>query len=214
MKPHPHGATTPEGLRDDSGPSEHRRFGGIKAGSAFLGWMTATGISVLLIALIAAVTALAGATIDVTPSNVLNRAAENVQAVNVTAGIILAVVLFISYYCGGYVAARLARFDGAKQGLAVWLWALTATVIAAALAVLAGTAFNDLLNATAFPGFRPNAEDLTAGGVAFLIITALVTLSGAVLGGLMGMRIPRRVDRAAAGRRFGWRKWSRHTPAT
>lgn len=214
MKPHPHGETTPEGLRDDSAASEHRRFGGIKAGSAFLGWMTATGISVLLIALITAAAALAGATIDVRPSNVLNQAAENVQAVNITAGIILAVVLFISYYCGGYVAARLAGLDGAKQGLAVWLWALIATVIAAALAALAGTAFNDLLNASALPVIRPNAEALTAGGVAFLIMAFLMTLSGAVLGGLMGMRIPRRIDRAAASRRFGWSKRSRHTPAT
>jgi hypothetical protein len=214
MKPHSHGATTPEDIQDGSAASEHRRFGGIKAGSAFLGWMTATGISVLLIALITAVTALTGAAVDVNPSNVLNQAAENVQAVNITAGIILAVVLFISYYCGGYVAARLARFDGAKQGVAVWLWALAATVIAAALAALAGTAFNDLLNATAFPGIRPNAEAMTAGGATFLIITALVTLSGAVLGGLMGTRTPHRVDRAAADRRFGWSKRSGHTPAT
>ena len=33
---------------------QKERFGGIKAGSAFFGWLTATGMSVLLITLLAA----------------------------------------------------------------------------------------------------------------------------------------------------------------
>lgn len=37
--------------------------------------------------------------------------------------IVLGVIVLVAYYCGGYVAGRMARFDGMKQGLAVWLWA-------------------------------------------------------------------------------------------
>lgn len=213
MKPRTYGATTPEGLRDDSVAAERSRFGGIKPGSAFFGWMTATGISVLLTALVAAVTAVAGAANNVDPSTVLNQASQNLQTVSVTGGIVLAAILFISYYCGGYVAGRMARFDGAKQGLAVWLWAVIATLIAAVLAALAGTQFNSLLNATAIPGITANEQALTAGSIAALFIAALVTLAGAVLGGQMGMRFHRRVDQAAVNHHLGWRKFG-HRPTT
>jgi hypothetical protein len=46
---------------------------------------------------------------------------------------VLLVLLLISYFAGGYVAGRMARFDGAKQGIAVWLWALIVAVIVAIL---------------------------------------------------------------------------------
>ncbi|WP_066286663.1 hypothetical protein [Arthrobacter sp. B6] len=202
MKPRTPGATTPEDIRDDSVAAERGRFGGIKPGSAFFGWMTAMGISVLLTALITAVAAAAGATSNFEPSTVLNQASENLQMVSITGAIILAVVLFIAYYCGGYVAGRMARFDGAKQGLAVWLWAVIATIVAATLAALA-TQFNNVLDATAFPGLAANEEALTAGSITLLFIAALVTLAGAVLGGQMGMRFHRRVDQAAVNHQTG-----------
>ena len=38
-------------------------------------------------------------------------------------GNILLVVPFVAYYyCGGYVAGRMARFDGVNQVRAVWVW--------------------------------------------------------------------------------------------
>ena len=55
----------------------------------------------------------------------------DVGTVTLAGGIALLVVLFVAYYCGGYVAGRMARFNGARQGLAVWVWAL---VIAAVVA--------------------------------------------------------------------------------
>ena len=206
MKLHVHGASSPKGLRDDTVAAERGRFGGIKFGSAFFGWMTATGMSVLLTALTAAIVAAVGAANEVDPSTVTNQAAQNLQTVNVVGGIILAVIFFISYYCGGYVAGRMARFDGAKQGLAVWLWAVIATVIAAALAALAGSQFNNLLNNTAFPGLPANDQAVTAGSITALIIAALVTFAGAVLGGLMGMRFHRRVAQAGVDHRVGVEK--------
>jgi hypothetical protein len=39
---------------------------------------------------------------------------------------VLLVILFVAYYCGGYAAGRMGRFNGMKQGIAVWLWALVA----------------------------------------------------------------------------------------
>lgn len=203
MKPRVTGATSPEGIRNDTVAAEHSRFGGIKFGFAFFGWMTAAGISVLLTALTTAVVAAAGDAADIDPSAVLNQASQNLEAVSIAGGIILALILFISYYCGGYVAGRMARFDGAKQGLAVWLWAVVAAVIAAILAAAAGSQFTILLNTTAFPGIAVNEETLNVGGATVLIIAALVALAGAVLGGKAGIRFHRRVDQVGANHELG-----------
>ena len=64
--------------------------------------------------------------------------------------IVLLVILFVSYYAGGYVAGRMARFNGAKQGFMVWVWALIAAVVVAILGVVAGQQYNILaqLNAS------------------------------------------------------------------
>ena len=35
---------------------------------------------------------------------------------------ILLSLQFLAYFSGGYVAGRMARFNGVGQGLMVWLW--------------------------------------------------------------------------------------------
>lgn len=202
-------AGTPDGLRDGSIPADDSRFGGIKIGSAFFGWMTATGISALLVALVTAVTLLAGAAGNVAPSTVLYQASRNFQTVSIIGALMLAAILFVAFYCGGFVAGRMARFDGARQGLAVWLWAVLASVAAAALVALAGPQFNSVLDATAFPGLAAKGEALTSGGIAALFIAALVTLAASVLGGRAGMHFHRRAELAAAEHRIGGRRFGR-----
>ena len=46
----PRSGSTPRGRRQEVVAAEKREFGGVKFGSAFFGWMTATGIAVLLTA--------------------------------------------------------------------------------------------------------------------------------------------------------------------
>src|SRR5206468_11418307 len=96
---------------------EKAEFSGMHFWLAFFGWLTATGMVVVLLALIAAI----GALFRV--QNLLGLQ-QGAQAVGIGGAIALLVVLLVSYYCGGYVAGRMARFSGLKQGLAVWLWAL------------------------------------------------------------------------------------------
>ena len=103
---------------------QKERYGGIKFGSAFFGWLTATGLAVLLTALAGAIAAAVGLQSEGTVEEAADAAADNAGTVGIVGAIIVAVVLLVSYYAGGYVAGRMARFDGAKQGLAVWLWAL------------------------------------------------------------------------------------------
>ena len=97
---------------------ERDEFGGVKVGSAFFGWLAATGMAVLLTALAAA----AGAAIGITTGSVAEVASAQgttEETVGLVGGIALLVILFVAYYCGGFVAGRMARFDGLKQGLAV-----------------------------------------------------------------------------------------------
>ncbi|MBT1001533.1 hypothetical protein KIH31_02860 [Paenarthrobacter sp. DKR-5] len=170
------------------------RFGGVKAGSAFFGWVTAMGMAVLLTALAAA----AGMAVSLSTNTSINQAAtgSNAGSVGITGAIVLAVILFVAYYCGGYVAGRMARFNGLRQGLAVWLWALVVAVLVAILGASLGSRFNVLANLNSFPRIPVNEGDVTTVGIVAIVIAAVVALVGAILGGLAGMRFHRRADRA------------------
>lgn len=166
---------------------EKQRFGGIKWGSAFFGWLTAVGTAVLLGGIAAAVAqgyALSGDTVPGT-------------GVGVVAVAVTGVVLFVAYFCGGYVAGRMARFSGAMQGVAVWVWAVVVAIAVAVLVSVSGAAVN-LAPVSGLIGGRVDPTALTVGGLVALAAALIVGLAGAVLGGLAGMRFHRRVDRAAA----------------
>lgn len=179
---------------------EKDQFGGMKFGSAFFGWLTATGTAVILTALLAATGTAVGLGNQVDPAEVADAASDNATTVGVVGGIILAVILLIAYFCGGYVAGRMARFDGVKQGVAVWLWAIIIAVVLAIITAVAGAQFNVLGNLNSFPRIPINEGDLTVGSIVTAIVAALVALGGAILGGLAGMRYHRRVDKAGLGR--------------
>ncbi|MFB2579843.1 hypothetical protein ACEXQD_01205 [Herbiconiux sp. P15] len=184
-------------LREEVVGREKEEFGGFKFGSAFFGWLTATGTGVILTALVAATGAALGL-----------GATENGQAldeseattIGIAGAIALAVVVLISYFCGGYVAGRMARFDGVKQGLAVWIWAVVIAVVVAVIGAIAGSQFNVLGNLDTFPRIPINEGALTATGIITAVALAVVSLIGALLGGIAGMRFHRKVDRAGLGR--------------
>lgn len=179
---------------------EKDEHGGIKPGSAFFGWLTATGMAVLLIALLAAAGTAVGLATDRNVASATDVADQNVQTVGWVGGIVLLVILFVAYYCGGYVAGRMARFDGAKQGLAVWLWALFIAIVLAVVGLVAGDQYNVLPQLNSFPRIPIGEGNLTMGGIIVAVAIALVTLIAAVLGGLAGMRYHRKVDKAGLGR--------------
>lgn len=187
-------------LRQDVHDREKERFGGVKVGSAFFGWLTATGTAILLTALVAAAGAAVGLGAAGDPNTAANAARQNAETVGLVGAISLIIIMLIAYYCGGYVAGRMARFDGAKQGVAVWLWAVVIAIVVAILAAIAGSQFNILGNLNGFPRIPINEGNLTAGSIVTAVLVALAGLIGAVLGGVAGMRFHRRVDRAGLGR--------------
>nr|WP_221378973.1 hypothetical protein [Actinoplanes polyasparticus] len=173
---------------------EKDRYGGIKWGSAFFGWLTATGTAVILTGLLVA----AGATVGIAADAGDTR--DNAATIGLVGGLTLLAVILVAYFCGGYVAGRMARFSGVKQGIAVWIWAI---VIVAAVAV-AGAALGekyDLLDRVGgFPRLPIGGENVTTGSIVAVVIALVAALVGAVLGGLAGMRYHRKVDEAGLGR--------------
>lgn len=174
---------------------EKEQFGGIKVGSAFFGWLTATGTAVLLTALVAAAGTAVGLATNTDVNDAVNQAAGN-QTIGLAGIIVLLVILLIAYYCGGYVAGRMARFNGARQGFMVWIWALIAAIVVAVLGMVAGQRFNILANLNSFPRIPVNEGELNTMSIIAAVVVAVVALVGAVLGGLAGMRFHRKVDRA------------------
>ena len=186
--------------RDKAVGRDEARFGGIKWGSAFFGWLTATGTAVILTALFAAVGAAVGLDGADSTDQAAGTAAENAGTMALVGAIVLAVVVFVSYFCGGYVAGRMARFNGIKQGIAVWVWAIVIAAVAGILGVIAGGELNVLGNLNSLPSIPLNPDGLTAGSIITAIVIVLISLVGAIVGGLAGMRFHRRVDREALGR--------------
>ncbi|MFS0852950.1 hypothetical protein [Microbacterium sp. 179-I 3D4 NHS] len=187
----------PATLRDDVHRREKAEFGGFKFGSAFFGWLTAMGTTVLLTALVGAIGAAVGASNDTTPEEVADSA---LGTVGVLAVIVIGLVLLVSYFAGGYVAGRMARFSGAKQGIAVWIWAVAVAVVVAIVTAIAGSQWDILGSLQGFPRIPVTPETATLTGILTAVGAAIVTLVGAILGGLAGMRYHRKVDRVGLGR--------------
>jgi hypothetical protein len=180
-------ATTDPDLRTIT-RRQKERFGGIKWGSAFFGWLTAIGTAVLLTVLVAGV----GAAFDLALTKKASDA-DTIQSVGIAGAIVVAVVLLVAYYCGGYVAGRMARFNGVKQGIAVWIWTIVITILAAILIKVFGAEV-DVPNG--LPRLPIDGDSLTWAGVISALVALAVSLAGAILGGLAGMRFHRKVDRA------------------
>ncbi|MGG5260316.1 hypothetical protein [Phycicoccus avicenniae] len=185
--------------RHDVVRAEKEQFGGIKFGAAFFGWLTATGTAVLLTALVAAAGAAVGVATDTDVSTATDQATSDPGTIGLVGGIALLVVLFVAYYCGGYVAGRMSRFNGAKQGVAVWLWSIVIALVLAAVGAVAGDQYNVLGKLNSFPRLPVGEGDIGTAGLLALLGVVVVSLVGAVLGGLAGMRFHRKVDRAGLG---------------
>lgn len=181
--------------RETASAREKEAFGGIKVGSAFFGWLAATGMAVLLIALLAAAGTAVGLATNTDVNEAVGQATSN-QTVGIVGIIVLLAILFVSYYSGGYVAGRMARFNGAKQGFMVWIWALIAAIVVAVLGMIAGEQFNILAQLNSFPRIPVNEGQLNTTSIIAAVVVAAVALVGAVVGGMAGMHFHRKVDRA------------------
>ena len=181
---------TAETMRDVRA-RQREEYGGINWGAGFFGWLVAVGVAVLLTGILAA----AGAAIGLTETTSDAADAASAETLSAAGAIALIVVLAIAYYCGGYVAGRMSRFDGARQGIAAWVVGLLITIGAAILAVIAGSEYNVVESAN-LPRLPVGDETLTTGGAIATAAIVLGTLLFSALGGIAGARYHRKVDRA------------------
>ena len=182
-------------VREDVVDRQREQYGGVKIGAAFFGWLTAVGTAAILTALLAATGAALGLGVEDAEA-----AAEdvglNAEAIGWIGAIALLVILFVAYYAGGYVAGRMARFNGVRQGVAVWVWAIVIAIVVAVIGLLIGDRFDVFADLNLFPRIPVTEGELTAAGIITAIVVAIASLGGAMLGGLAGMRYHLRVDRA------------------
>lgn len=167
---------------------EQERFGGIQLDAVFFGWLTTIGMVILLSVL----TGVSGAVAGVAERTDLARALET-PATNrnngLIGGIIMLAVLTLSYFAGGYVAGRMARSKGLKQGFAVWLWAFagSAIQIILILALRLDQDYESLQQLNALLPLLPQPMDGFVRGKWIAVPAGLAAaLVGACLGGLAG----------------------------
>jgi hypothetical protein len=190
------GASATRGAARDAVVAQRSAFGGVKWGAALFGWLSANGLAVLLIALLSAAGVALGLTQGVAPGPASpDGAAQQADAIGLGGAVALLVVLFVAYLAGGYVAGRMSRFHGVRQGVAVWLVGLLVVVALSLAGYLLGREYN-VLEALDLPRIPIDEGTATTAGIVTLLAMAVVTLLGAVVGGRLGTRYHRRIDRA------------------
>ncbi|MGW5192645.1 hypothetical protein ACWEOO_25605 [Kribbella sp. NPDC004138] len=166
------------GERGAGEPAAERVQPGASFGVAFFGWLVASGTSVLLMALVAAVGTVIG-------WDKLADWSRDWLFVGLWA--LLVVSLAIGAFSGGYAAARMVPSQGARQGLEVWFFSWCAAAVFGGLGYFANRQY-DLVARVDWPSVPVAEPDR---GLAAVIATAailLVTLVSAVLGGASGNR--------------------------
>ena len=171
--------------------SAHRQYGGANWGAAFFGWLVAVASAVLLSSIVGAIAGAVGAANDLSQDQVQRDAGT----VSLAAAIAVVVVMALAYFAGGYVAGRMSRFDGGRQGVATWVIGLVVTVLAVVAGAALGAQYN-ILDRVDLPRIPVPTDAATAGGIVTALVLLLGTLLAAVAGGKTGRRYHAKVDRA------------------
>jgi hypothetical protein len=168
---------------------ERQEFGGrIQWEAVFFGLIAAVGMAACLTAMVLGGLVAAGVT------SFHESAGSLVDRMMAGGGAIVIAILALSYLCGGYVAARMARFDGLRQGVGIWLLSLFVVAAAAITAWIAGGELDPAKSIT-LPGNPVDEGPLHQGAAVIAPVLALVPLIAAVIGGVLGDRFHRAVDR-------------------
>jgi uncharacterized protein YacL len=171
------------------------QFGGFSFGSAFFGWIVASGIGVLLTAVLAAAgSAVAFTAVQNGVTRTLNGVSANTfDTVGLVSGLLLLIAMGIAYFAGGYVAGRMARFNGARQGVGVWAIGLVITLALGAIGTMFGAKYN-ILQAINLPHLPVSQGIWTGGGVVTAVLMLVVTILAAITGAQAGVRYHQHMD--------------------
>jgi hypothetical protein len=177
----------------DVGLREARdRFGGLDIPGTLAGMLTALALLVLLAGLI-------GAAIGTIGYQTGLRDNVDDLSIGALAGGIAAV--FVAFLIGGWTAARIARYDGLRNGIMTAVWAIVLAAILAGLGTWLGSEYN-VFEQVDLPNWFSH-DALTAGAIASGVVSIVAMLAGGALGGLWGERFHRHADATIAATRPG-----------
>jgi hypothetical protein len=168
------------------------RFGGIDIPATLVGMLTALALLVLLGGLIGAAIGVIGYQVG------LDDVEDDLSSASLIGGL---VTIFVAFLVGGWAAARIARYDGVRNGLMTGIWALILAALVSALAAWLGSEYDVLGNVDLPQWFSRDA--LTLGAIVSGLAAVVAMLLGGLLGGLWGERYHRRADDAIAATRRG-----------
>ena len=168
-------------------------YGGVDWLASFLGFVFAALVGALFSLLAGLVLAPLGFSLDL---------GAEIGTAAITGLVLVAILILLTYFFGGYVAGRLARFDGGRNGAMLLLW----TLAAALLAALAGGILSSFLPAGISESIRDFIQNdvlSTIGSLSRLGIVGglvaigaiLAALLGGFLGGRLGSRYHTEIDR-------------------
>jgi hypothetical protein len=160
----------------------HRRFGGLDVPASLAGTLCALGTAVLL-------AGLATGAGSVGYQQGLRGDADKLSFGGFIAGL---VILLLAFLAGGWVAGRMSRYDGARNGLMAAVWFLLLTAAVSILGAWLGDKYDFFVDVNLPQWFSRNAR--TAAGIASGIVAAAVMLLAGMLGGKLGARYHRRAD--------------------
>lgn len=183
--------TTRHEYRTNRG-SVRERFGGVDTPAAIGGMLATLGTLAFLGALIAA--GAGGLDYRLNAIDIDG----NLQELELVAVLIAGLVVLASGFVGGWVAGRMARFDGVINGIASAIWLVALVAIFAALGAWFGAEYNAFQLAGMPDWFSQiTGDEVTAMAVVGAIVAIAALMAGAALGGNVGEMYHRKVDNAA-----------------
>ena len=169
------------------------RFGGADPLAGLLGMFTALGVLVFLGALIAA----GNAGIDYQLNQI--DIDGNLQEVEVVGAIVAILAVLVSFIAGGWAAGRMARYDGAINGVGAALWFVLAAAVFGALGLWFGQEYNAFALAELPNWFgQIGADEVTLKSIAGALAGIVAAILGGGIGGMLGEQYHRDVDAAIA----------------
>ncbi|MGZ5372326.1 hypothetical protein, partial [Aeromicrobium sp.] len=152
----------------------------------------AVAMTILLVGIVSAIATGLDSSLDLTQAEADLRKGT----IGISAAIAILAILAIGYFAGGYVAGRLSRFNGARQGVGVWVLGLIITAVVGGIGSIFGDQYNvfDRVNLTSLP---VQADDLTPRVILTVAAVLAGTLVTAVLGGITGQRFHSKIDRTS-----------------
>ncbi len=165
------------------------RYGGADIGASLSGFFAGLGALAFAGALVAA-----GANELDYQLNLIDLQGEITEA-SIVGAAVAVVVVFLTFLFGGWVAGRMSRFAGGKNGMGAGLWLLIFAAIFALLGALVGPEFNAFATAGLPDWFSQIRSDVrTTSGLILAAVFAIAALLGGYAGGRLGDRYNEKVD--------------------